>query len=188
MNAISGRSYVLNSAKTALAAACGSNRLVTRTYKEFDQYPKDVIKKGVFTILNPAEDNDEPMTYLDLVVLGQGFIEPATLKDEDANGPAGEQIDEYEGVMADNIRTFVQNITGCHAAIGGVRYSQQLESPYCWVAIDMRLGPLGMVPDVPTDGDTDIQPFITYTGDILVGSATEEEPSASVNLTLPQEP
>lgn len=186
MNTNSARSYVLNSAKSALTAACGSNRLVTRTYKDFHKYNNEVLSKGVFTIVNPAEENDEPVGYVDIVVIGQGFISPALLKDETTNGPAGEQIDEYEGVMADNIRTFVQNISGCHAAITGVRYSQQIESPNCWVAIDVRLGPLGMVPDVPTDGDTDIQPFITYTGDILVGNATQEEPSASIDQTMPQ--
>ena len=133
---------ITNGLKAALAA-CAPDRTISDTRQEFADKGDDALIPGIFTLVPAGRpDSDTNLYYQDYVVLGQQFIPQATLEDTEIGTP-GQQITEAEGAMIDEINLFAMTF-GNQVEIHGIRQSMQLESPYCWVAVDIRVGPFSM--------------------------------------------
>ncbi len=129
----------------ALAVAAPGFTL-SDTYKSFDIWGDEALEEGVITVIAGGRPESEVnLYYQDITVVGQRFIPPVTLNDS-ANGTPGAQINEAEGQMLDMLQLFALAF-GNQVTIRGARQSMQLESPYCWVAMDMTVGPFTM--DIP---------------------------------------
>jgi hypothetical protein len=166
---------ILESMKAALALAAPT-RTVTRHLRDFAERSNSELAAGVFTLIHrgqPARDDD--MEFLDVLLVGQVLITEAD---------TGDAIEEAELLMLEQVKCFVDNISGAQVRLGQVRHSMQIEKPYGWISVQLRVGPLDLSCLAATGS---MDSFIRFHAEY---DATPDDPTdnpiATDDVTLPQ--
>lgn len=144
---------LLNSMKTALLAAA-PGRIVTRTLEDFSDRKKTDLQAGIYTLVHRGQgeitDEDE---YLKVLLVGQMELgEKAT----------GEQIEEAELIMSEEVKRFARYATGARVRIKSWQQSMQLERPNGWISAEIEVGPFSLTPEIAAGTLSD---FITFHAD-----------------------
>lgn len=151
-------------------------RVVTRTLRDFGQRKREELQRGIYTLVCQGEPPRQPGTgldYIDALITGQFKL---------AESAAGEDVEEAELLMRDELVRWADGCQTAQVLLRGLRQSQQLEAPYGWVAISLRIGPLDLSV-YPNAGSLD--DFLRYHQELDAGSATGRL-RAEDDVALPQ--
>lgn len=155
-------------------SAAGISSAISDTYKSAQDWGDADLEPGIYTVISSGNPpSDVNLYYLDVVILAQTLILPATLNNP-SNGTKGAQINQVEGAMLDNIRTLCRGLD-YEAEILNSKRSMQLDEPYCWVMVDARVGPYSM-DDQPLSA---LQPLVKILTTIDATAPDGSEPSVS---------
>lgn len=160
---------ILTAIQTALAAAAPA-RTVTRSLKDFGDRAAAELQAGVLTLLSRGARNEET---LDLLLVGQIEL---------AESATGEEIEEAELSLLDDVRRFAARVEGVIVTIRSYQLSQQLERPYGWIALQVEAGSFDFSPGANLAAAAD---FIAYHAEHAVADGTAPVPVATDNVTLP---
>jgi len=143
---------VMQSLVTALQAA-SPLREVTRDLKDFAERSSDQLFMGVFTLIAHGIDIDESdLEWLNVLLVGQCEMP------DDKTPPSA--IEEAELQMIDDVRRFALNSFGVvHIVRGNIRQSAQVDAPYGWISMTLRVGPFDMQEPANL---TSMQPFLLF--------------------------
>ncbi len=126
-------------------AAAFPLRVVRRSFVDFNLLKKADLDKGVFTFTSTGEDDFTNVNgYMakdggqDIRLIGQVQIAENKNKDQ-----AGQQIEEAEFLMVEDLKTFCGNVPEalCQLELVSWVQSQQIEEPYGWIAARLRYIP-----------------------------------------------
>lgn len=145
-------SQILNSIKTALDGYL-SDRVVTRSYREFNRYQLATLQKGVITILHDTSERDaDDLDRLDVLLLCQIVLpEKATT----------EAVEDAELEMASELRAFADSVAEPHIQLGRCRTSKQMEHPYGWAMMNASI-PNVDVYGMPDEDLENLPDFVTF--------------------------
>ncbi|TKA91817.1 hypothetical protein FAZ79_00490 [Guyparkeria sp. SB14A] len=120
-------------------AAQVPGRVVTRSYQEFARRKHSDLEAGVWTLLCEGQAQIERYAeHFGAVLVGQIQLgEKAT----------GEEIEEAELAMIDEMRDFCERVKGVQVRPVRWKQSMQIDHPYGWVAVDLDFGPVELTPD-----------------------------------------
>lgn len=149
---------ILDNLVTAISAAAPA-RTVSRTMRDFAARQDAELEAGVITVLSRGLSGDAPAQYLDVLLVGQVLVRGS---EDDTNTQAGNLLEEQELLLLDDIECFILGVSGAQVRLSEVRQSLQVERPYGWVSVSLRVGPfdLGCLLD-----EASLDPFITFNAD-----------------------
>jgi len=169
---------IIDSLVTALSAAAPTST-VTRTMLDFAFRDEAELEAGVFTVISKGIEGNEPEEYLNLLLVGQVLVRAS---EDDTDPQAGDLLEEAEHTLLDQVHCFIRGAKGAQLKLGTVRQSMQLDRPYGWISVPLRVGPfdLGCLLDVAT-----MDPFITFNADWDM-APPDGQIDATDNVTLEQ--
>ncbi|MCW7553652.1 hypothetical protein NX722_13645 [Endozoicomonas gorgoniicola] len=138
------------------------DRLITRQWKERDEYSKEQRNKGVHALLYRGEiPSNNPGVGM-IRVLAYGLIRVHT---RDGNGL---ELEQKELELIEQLKGFSQSDSGALLHINNIVSSLQVECPEGWYMAECEYGPvdLSITPNPWDDGRQ-------FTGDMYVGCAPD---------------
>lgn len=143
---MSAQGALLQAMSAELAAAAPA-RLVTRSLRDFAARSKTDLARGVFTLVSrgrPASRGD--IDYVEVLLVGQIALTEKS---------AGENVEEAELLMLDEVARWAKSSGVGQIEFQGIQQSQQVDAPYGWLAVRLRVGPLDLGPYAAADESLD---------------------------------
>jgi hypothetical protein len=130
MNPQTPESKILQTFKDSLTRAY-PHRVATRVLKDFADRETAQLKKGVFSVIAKEQTGgDVYESMLSFLVVGQCQLNEKA---------SGEEIEEFELLMAREIKNLVQRQTqGPVIRIINIAHSNQVEAPYGWISAQLE--------------------------------------------------
>lgn len=126
--------------KAALAALYPA-RVVTRSFVDLQDRTRTELAAGVYTIMSAREEGYANYVGREAMDAQQKiFLIGQFQLAEDASG---EQIEDAEFTLVEEIKAFVRTVPPELCALEMVAFDQsmQIERPFGWVVIELRYGP-----------------------------------------------
>ncbi|TCS35794.1 hypothetical protein EDC30_10993 [Paucimonas lemoignei] len=171
MNPLSPEQVILTSFKDAIAGAYPS-RIATRSLKDFAERDHTELKAGIYTVIADGRpEGDVYFQSMNFIVVGQIQL---------GEKAEGEEVENAELEMAREITNLIQRkFTGPDMKITKVDQSAQLEVPYGWISMHIRVGPYDATEPLTADEVLgNLTDFLTVRADVDIApheSAAEHQ-------------